>query len=124
MVRNRNSYLGAPDGFKVLGILNVSYFGLETEVISIPVAGILWNRRGYFLQLVGYLLLTYKVVEDFVWQHQFWSYLSSRINYSFSWIMLRPSLDISLLPDGAIWLQILWLYYMEYFWNIRTYRFF
>lgn len=34
MVRNRNSYLGAPDGFKVLGILNVSYFGLETEVIS------------------------------------------------------------------------------------------
>lgn len=48
MVRNRNSYLGAPDGFKVLGILNVSYFGLETEVISIPVAGILWNRRGLF----------------------------------------------------------------------------
>lgn len=79
MVRNRNSYLGAPDGFKVLGILNVSYFGLETEVISIPVAGILWNRRGYFLQLVGYLLLRYKVVEDFVWQHQFWSYLSSRL---------------------------------------------
>lgn len=79
MVRNRNSYLGAPDGFKVLGILNVSYFGLETEVISIPVAGILWNRRGYFLQLVGYLLLRYKVVEDFVWQHHFWSYLSSRL---------------------------------------------
>ena len=79
MVRNRNSYLGAPDGFKVLGILNVSYFGLETEVISIPVAGILWNLRGYFLQLVGYLLLRYKVVEDFIWQHHFWSYLSSRL---------------------------------------------
>ena len=79
MVRNRHSYLGAPDGFKVLGILNVSYFGLETEVISIPVAGILWNRRGYFLQLIGYLLLRYKVVEDFVWQHHFWSYLSSRL---------------------------------------------
>lgn len=56
MVRNRNSYLGAPDGFKVLGILNVSYFGLETEVISIPVAGFLWNHRGYFLQRIGYLL--------------------------------------------------------------------
>lgn len=110
MVRNRNSYLGAPDGFKVLGILNVSYFGLETEVISIPVAGILWNHRGYFLQLVGYLLLRSKMVEDFVWQRHFWSYLSSRINYSFSWIMLRPSLDISLLPDGATWLQIFWLY--------------
>lgn len=124
MVRNRNSYLGAPDGFKVLGILNVSYFGLETEVISIPVAGVLRNRRGYFLQLVGYLLLRCKVVEDFIWQHHFWSYLSSRINYFFSWIMLRLSLDISLIPDGAIWLQILWLYYMEYSWNIRAYRFF
>lgn len=87
MVRNRNSYLGAPDGFKVLGILNVSYFGLETEVISIPVAGILWNHRGYFLQLVGYLLLRCKMVEDFVWQYHFWSYLSSRINYSFCWII-------------------------------------
>lgn len=43
-----------------LGILNVSYFGLETEVISIPLAGILWNHSGYFLQLVGYLLLRYK----------------------------------------------------------------
>lgn len=56
MVRNRNSYLGAPDGFKVLGILNVSCFGLETEVISIPVAGTSLNRRGYFLQQIGYLL--------------------------------------------------------------------
>lgn len=55
MVRNRNSYLGAPDGFKVLGILNVSCFGLETEVISIPVAGTSLNRRGYFLQQLGYL---------------------------------------------------------------------
>lgn len=124
MVRNRNSYLGSPDGFKVLGILNVSCFGLETEVISIPVACILWNRRGYFLQLVGYLLLTYKVVEDFVWQHHFWSYLSSRVNYSYFWIMLRPYLDISLLPGGATWLQLVWLYYMEYLWNIRAYRFF
>lgn len=122
MVRNRNSYLGAPDGFKVLGILKVSYFGLETEVISIPMAGILWNHRGYFLQLIGYLFLRYNVMEDFLWKHHFWSYLSSRINYSFSWIMLSPSLDISLLPDGAIWL--LCSYYMEYFWNIRAYRFF
>lgn len=57
MVRNRNSNLGAPDGFKVLGILNVSYFGLETEVISVPVAGTSRSRRGYFLQQIGYLLL-------------------------------------------------------------------
>lgn len=44
-----------------LGILNVSCFGLETEVISIPVAGILRNHSGYFLQLIGYLLLRYKM---------------------------------------------------------------
>lgn len=57
MVRNTNSYLGPPDGFKILGIIYVSYFGLETEVISIPVAGTLWIHRGCFPQLVGYLHL-------------------------------------------------------------------
>lgn len=82
-------HLGAPDGFKVLGILNVSYFGLETEVISIPVAGILWNRRGYFLQLVGYLLLRYKVVEDFLNGSISFGVTCLLDFYSFSWIMLR-----------------------------------
>lgn len=60
------------------GHFNVSYFGLETEVISVSLAGVLWNRRGYFLQLIGYLLLRCEVVEDCLWQQHFWSYLSSR----------------------------------------------
>lgn len=42
----------APIGFKIWGVVCVSHFGLETEVIPYPVAGILWICRGCFLQAV------------------------------------------------------------------------
>lgn len=100
-----------------------------------PILG--WKRKWFLSQW----LVSYGIVEDiscswldiYCWDIKWWKILYGSIIfgvtclldfYSFSWIMLRLSLDISLLPDGATWLQILWLYYMEYFWNIRAYRFF
>lgn len=42
---------------------------------------------------------------------------------SFSWIMLRPSWDVYLRRDGAIWVTAYVPVPMEYLWNITAYSF-
>lgn len=123
MVRNRNSYLGAPDGFKVLGILNVSSFGLETEVISIPVAGT--SLRNIIEDISCSRL---DIPGEITWRKE--EFLNS-FSFGVTWLpegrvllldIIKAFLGYILTTDGAIWLPALSSGYLEYIRSIRACR--
>lgn len=90
-------------------------------MIPIPVAGILWIRRGCFLQLVGYLL-SRRVGPD--GRLPVASPNRGAILLEFdrpvAWIMLRPYSDVSLWSGGAILLLQASEPSMEYLQSYRS----